>query len=55
MKRFVLYKNGAVIADFKSERAARRRFLRVCESSCFEGDVVFLEDMEKDGDIIALY
>lgn len=55
MKRFVLYKNGEVIAIFKSEYAARRRFLHLCQSSCFKDDYVSLVDADNGFNIIAYY
>ena len=55
MKRFVLYKNGDIIADFKSEYAARRRFLHLCQSSCFKDDFVSLVDTDNGFHTIAFY
>lgn len=55
MKRFILFKNGAVVGHFISERAARFRFLKVCQSSDFNKDDVCLLDLEDDAKTIAMY
>lgn len=55
MERFVLFLNGKSVASFKSERAARYRFLKVCAIADFSCDLVWLVDLEKDGITIAEY
>lgn len=55
MKRFVLFLNGKSVASFKSERAARYRFLKLCALANYECDSVVLVDLELDGKTIAEY
>ena len=55
MKRFVLFFNGKAVGSFKSERAARFRFLKMCAIADFECDSVVLVDLELDGKTIAEY
>lgn len=55
MKRFILFKNGKAAGFFESERVARLRFLKVCEASDFESDVITLVDLELGSKTIAEY
>lgn len=55
MKRFVLFLNGKSVGSFKSERAARYRFLKVCAMADYTTDSVVLVDLELDGKTIAEY
>lgn len=55
MKRFVLFLNGKTVASFKSERAARYRFLKLCAIVDYECDSVVLVDLDLDGKTIAEY
>lgn len=55
MKRFVLFFNGRVIGAFRSERAARLRFLKMCAVANYESDCVSLVDLDLDGKTIAEY
>lgn len=55
MKRFGLFFNGKVVGSFKSERAARLRFLKMCAIADYECDSVVLVDLELDGKTIAEY
>lgn len=55
MKRFVLFLNGKSVASFKSERAARYRFLKVCAMADYRSDIVVLVDLMLDGASIASY
>lgn len=55
MKRFALYFNGRVVAAFKSERAARFRFLKLCAIANYECDCVELVDLDSDCETIAKY
>ena len=55
MKRFVLFLNGKSVASFKSERAARYRFLKVCAMADYKSDSVVLVDLMLDGTSIASY
>lgn len=55
MKRYMLFFNGKLVASFKSERAARYRFLKLCAIADFKTDGVVLMDMDLDGKTIAEY
>jgi hypothetical protein len=55
MKRFGLFFNGKVVGAFKSERAARYRFLKMCAIANYECDTVVLVDLDLDGKTIAEY
>lgn len=55
MKRFGLFFNGKVVGSFRSERAARMRFLKMCAVANYEFDSVVLVDLELDGKTIAEY
>lgn len=55
MKRFILFKNGAVVGSFISERAARFRFLKVCSSCDFREDEIRLIDLDNDGSTVAVF
>lgn len=55
MKRFILFLNGKSVGSFKSERAARMRFLKVCAKADYKCDGVVLIDLELDGKSIAEY
>lgn len=55
MKRLILFKNGAVVGSFISERAARLRFLQVCSSCDFREDEIRLIDLEDDGATVAVF
>lgn len=55
MKRFLLFFNGRLEASFKSERAARLRFLQMCAIADYECDTVNLVDLDLDGKTIAEY
>lgn len=55
MKRFVLFLNGKSVGSFKSERAARYRFLKLCAIVNYKNDVIVLVDLELDGMQIASY
>lgn len=55
MKRYVLFKNGKVVGSFINERAARFRFIKVCQSSDYRKDDICLLDMEDDAKTLAMY
>lgn len=55
MKRFILFLNGKSVGSFKSERAARYRFLKLCAAIDFKDSTVVLVDLELDGKTIAEY
>lgn len=55
MNRFVLFLNGKSVASFKSESAARYRFLKVCAMADYKTECVVLIDLELDGKTIAEY
>lgn len=52
MNRFVLFKNGKAIADYKSEAFAKKSFWRAWALSDITKDDLWLVDNDKDGEII---
>lgn len=55
MDRFILFLDGKSVGSFKSERAARYRFLKLCAQIDFKDSAVVLVDLELDGKAIAEY
>lgn len=55
MPRFILFLDGKSVGSFRSERAARYRFLKLCASIDFKDSTVVLVDLDLDGKTIAEY